>query len=228
MRWAGENCSCCTFSCDHLGALSVLEMYCKSQILIQHHSHVEHKPYSLSSILHYILHKQQWWLLFIDTLLLADNQPDSLVPSKCFQRAFSDKGFNIPQRFSTNREKYTDHIFEKVILHFKSGLFPNCKATTNCIESCLEGILLIIIHYSFQKNMAKMEINIKLRKQHKVKRIPSFSSSQTFFPFTSYFIYTKYKRKQNCIPMFWDSLSSLEKKKVLDIISLPKFPQINP
>lgn len=81
--------------------------------------------------------------------------------------------------------------FENVISHFKSGLLPNCKATTNCMESCLEGILLIIIHYSFEKNMAKMEMNTKLRKQHKVKIIAISSSSHTFFLF--YFIFYIYE-----------------------------------
>lgn len=51
--------SCCTFSCDHLGALSVLQIHCKSQLLIQPHSGVEHKTYFLSSILPYIQLEQQ-------------------------------------------------------------------------------------------------------------------------------------------------------------------------
>lgn len=32
------------------------------------------------------------------------------------------------------------------------------------MESYLKGILLIIIHYSFEKNTAKMETSIKLSK----------------------------------------------------------------
>jgi len=74
-----------------------------------------------------------------------------------------------------------------VISHFKSGLLPNCKETTNHVESCLEGILSIIIHYSFAKNMAKMEINIKTDKAAQGQIIAIFSSSHTFFPFYFFF-----------------------------------------
>lgn len=153
----------------------------QSSVLIQHHSEVEHKTYSLTSILPYTPLEQQWWVLFIDTQLLADNQPDTLVPYKCFWRpVFLIKALTYHDNFQPIEENIQTILLKKVISHYKSGL-PSSRATTNCMESYLKGILLILIHYSFEKNMAKMDTTIKLRKQHKVKRMATFSSFKFVF-----------------------------------------------
>lgn len=44
-----------------------------------------------------------------------------------------------------------------------------------------------MIHYCLEKDMAKMDRNIKLRKHHKVKRTAIFPSSHTFFLSTLWF-----------------------------------------
>lgn len=84
------------------------------------------------------------------------------------------------------------------------------------MESCLEGVHLIIIHYCFEKDMAKMDRNIKLRKHHKVKRTAIFSSSHTFFLCTLYFLYTKCKCKHN-YSYIWGFCELLKKKKMVSL-----------
>lgn len=109
----GKNCFGCTFSSDHLGALSVLEMHSKARVLIQHHSEAKHKTYSCqaSSLIFYLNNNDEYCLVILDYWQITNQT--ALFPINASEQLFfffSDKGFNIPWRFSTNRRKYTDHI----------------------------------------------------------------------------------------------------------------------
>lgn len=183
----GKNCFCCTFSCDHLGALSVLEMHSNAPVLIQHHSEAKHKTYSCqaSCLIFYLNNNDEYCLVILDYWQITNQT--ALFPINASEQLFFFliKALIYHEGFQPIGENIQTISFEKVISHFKSGLLPNSKATTNCMESCLKWILLIIIHYSFEHG--KMEMNIKLRKQHKVKRMAFFSSSHAFF--SLYFIF---------------------------------------